>query len=93
MKLTRKRLRSIILESIDNAPDSDESNDDLLSDLEELQGKIIISAVKGIVPETLEIPAHYFQNNYNVAFEDLGIICCATVDQLIPEIRDRIGAC
>lgn len=42
---------------------------------EKLHGKIIISAVKGIVPETLEIPAHYFQNNYNVPFENLGIIC------------------
>lgn len=42
---------------------------------EELKDKIIISAVKGIVPETLEIPAHYFQNNYNIPFDSLGIIC------------------
>ena len=41
----------------------------------ELNDKIIVSAVKGIVPETLEIPAHYFQNNYNVPFENLGIVC------------------
>lgn len=41
----------------------------------DFNGKFIVSAVKGIIPETLEIPAHYFQNNYKVPFENLGIIC------------------
>ncbi len=37
-------------------------------------GKTIISAVKGIVPEKQDIPAHYFHANFQVPFEQMGII-------------------
>jgi glycerol-3-phosphate dehydrogenase (NAD(P)+) len=40
-----------------------------------LKDKFVVSAVKGIIPETLEIPAHYLQNNYQVPIENIGIIC------------------
>lgn len=36
--------------------------------------KILISAIKGIVPEFNQIVANYFHNNYNVPFNDIGII-------------------
>jgi glycerol-3-phosphate dehydrogenase (NAD(P)+) len=38
------------------------------------ENKIIISAIKGIVPEFNQIVAYYFHNNYNVPFDDIGII-------------------
>jgi glycerol-3-phosphate dehydrogenase (NAD(P)+) len=41
----------------------------------QLKDKFVVSAVKGIIPETLEIPAHYLQNNYQVPIENIGIIC------------------
>ncbi|MFP5470679.1 MAG: NAD(P)-binding domain-containing protein, partial [Bacteroidia bacterium] len=41
----------------------------------QLKYKFVVSAVKGIIPETLEIPAHYLQNNYQVPIENIGIIC------------------
>jgi glycerol-3-phosphate dehydrogenase (NAD(P)+) len=41
----------------------------------DLSGKIIISAVKGIVPQTNEIPAEYFKNNFGVKLDRFGIIC------------------
>jgi glycerol-3-phosphate dehydrogenase (NAD(P)+) len=37
-------------------------------------GKHIISAVKGIIPQTNEIPADYFNNKFDVPFEKIGII-------------------
>jgi glycerol-3-phosphate dehydrogenase (NAD(P)+) len=40
-----------------------------------LTGKIIISAVKGIIPQTNEIPADYFKNNFSIGLERFGIIC------------------
>jgi len=36
--------------------------------------KIIMSAIKGIVPEYNQIVADYFHKNYNVKFDDIGII-------------------
>ncbi len=36
--------------------------------------KIIVSAIKGIVPEFNQIVGNYFHNNYGVKFEDIGII-------------------
>jgi len=36
--------------------------------------KIIISAIKGIVPEFNQIVASYFHNSYNVKYEDIGIV-------------------
>ncbi len=38
------------------------------------ENKIIISAIKGIVPEFNQIVANYFHNNYNVPYNDIGII-------------------
>lgn len=38
------------------------------------KNKIIISAIKGIVPEFNQIVANYFHNNYKVPFNDIGII-------------------
>ncbi len=40
-----------------------------------LKGKRIVSAVKGIIPQTNEIPADYFQNNYGLKLDDFAIIC------------------
>lgn len=40
-----------------------------------LKGKKIFSAVKGIIPETNQIPADYFNGNFEVPFEQIGIIC------------------
>jgi glycerol-3-phosphate dehydrogenase (NAD(P)+) len=37
-------------------------------------GKIIVSAIKGIVPETNQIVARYFKDKYGVPFENIGII-------------------
>jgi len=40
----------------------------------DFEGKYIISAVKGIIPQTNEIPADYFHNKFGVPFENIGII-------------------
>lgn len=39
-----------------------------------LQGKIIFSAIKGIVPETSLIVGEHFNQTYNIPFEDIGVI-------------------
>ena len=39
------------------------------------EGKKIVSAIKGIVPETLEIPAKYFHSRFTIPYENIGIIC------------------
>lgn len=41
----------------------------------DLEGKKIVSAVKGIIPQTNEIPADYFQNNFGLDLNDFAIIC------------------
>jgi len=41
---------------------------------EDFEGKYIVSAVKGIIPQTNEIPADYFHNKFDVPFENIGII-------------------
>ena len=40
-----------------------------------LKNKIIFSATKGMIPEHHLIPAEYFHSKYNVAYNQLGIIC------------------
>jgi len=40
----------------------------------EFKNKIIMSAIKGIVPEYNQIVADYFHKNYDVDFNDIGII-------------------
>lgn len=39
-----------------------------------LKDKIVISAVKGIVPEKNDIPARYFHNQFGVSYERIGMI-------------------
>ncbi len=39
-----------------------------------LEGKIIFSAIKGIVPESSLIVGDHFLTNYNIPFEDIGVI-------------------
>jgi glycerol-3-phosphate dehydrogenase (NAD(P)+) len=47
---------------------------DTLKDVS-LRDKKVISAVKGIIPQTNEIPADYFHRNFGVALKDFGVIC------------------
>lgn len=42
---------------------------------EKLVGKIIFSAIKGIIPEVQTIPAQYFQKQFGVPYDNIGIIC------------------
>jgi len=50
----------------------------LVAELEKLNkplsGKIIFSAIKGIVPETGLIVGEHFNKEYNIALEDIGVI-------------------
>lgn len=39
------------------------------------QDKIIFSAIKGIVPESSLIVGEHFNTNYNVPFQNIGVIC------------------
>jgi len=39
------------------------------------KGKIVFSAVKGIVPEFNAIPARYLHKSFNIPYENIGIIC------------------
>lgn len=39
-----------------------------------LDGKVIISAIKGIVPESSLIVGEHFNNYFNVTFDDIGVI-------------------
>jgi glycerol-3-phosphate dehydrogenase (NAD(P)+) len=39
-----------------------------------LDGKIIFSAIKGIVPETSRIVGEHFHEKYNIPFENIGVI-------------------
>jgi glycerol-3-phosphate dehydrogenase (NAD(P)+) len=40
-----------------------------------LKGKIVFSAVKGIIPEVHEIPGQFFQNHLGIDEDNIGIIC------------------
>jgi len=40
----------------------------------DLKGKKIVSAVKGIIPQTNEIPADYYQNSSSLNLDDFAII-------------------
>jgi glycerol-3-phosphate dehydrogenase (NAD(P)+) len=42
---------------------------------EHFKGKIIFSAVKGIIPEQNLIPAEYIHQVFGVPFKNIGIIC------------------
>ncbi|MEZ4852973.1 NAD(P)H-dependent glycerol-3-phosphate dehydrogenase [Flavobacterium sp.] len=41
---------------------------------ESLDGKVIFSAIKGIVPETSLIVGEHFHKNYNIPYENIGVI-------------------
>lgn len=41
---------------------------------DDLKGKIIISAIKGIIPEHNLIPGEFFNQVYNVPFDNIGVI-------------------
>ena len=41
---------------------------------ESLEGKIIFSAIKGIVPETSLIVGEHFHKTYNIPYENIGVI-------------------
>lgn len=41
---------------------------------ESLEGKIIFSAIKGIVPETSLIVGEHFNTKYNIPFDNIGVI-------------------
>jgi glycerol-3-phosphate dehydrogenase (NAD(P)+) len=41
---------------------------------ESLEGKVIFSAIKGIVPETSLIVGEHFNKMYNIPFENIGVI-------------------
>lgn len=43
-------------------------------EIEGIENKIIISAVKGVVPEYNQIPAEYFHINFKVPYEKIGMI-------------------
>jgi glycerol-3-phosphate dehydrogenase (NAD(P)+) len=49
-------------------------NNELQNLTEDLQGKIIFSAIKGIVPETSMIVGEHFHKNYNIDYENIGVI-------------------
>ncbi len=44
-------------------------------DITLFKDKIIFSAVKGIIPEYLSIPARYFHKSFDVPYCNIGIIC------------------
>ncbi len=43
-------------------------------DNSDLENKIVISAVKGIVPEVHQIPARFFHKRFNIPYERIGMI-------------------
>ena len=49
-------------------------NGELQKLTESLDGKIIFSAIKGIVPETSLIVGEHFNTTYNIPFENIGVI-------------------
>ncbi len=42
---------------------------------EDFEGKIVFSAIKGIIPEVQSIPARYFHKQYGIPYDNLGIVC------------------
>ncbi len=42
---------------------------------EDFNGKILFSAIKGIIPEIQSIPARYFHKQFGIPYDNIGIIC------------------
>lgn len=49
-------------------------NEELEKLTESLDGKIIFSAIKGIVPETSLIVGEHFHTKYNIPYENIGVV-------------------
>ena len=49
-------------------------NSELEKLTESIEGKVIFSAIKGIVPETSLIVGEHFNKTYNIPFENIGVI-------------------
>ncbi len=41
----------------------------------DFEGKIVFSAIKGIIPEVESIPARYFHKQFGIPYDNIGIIC------------------
>jgi len=41
----------------------------------EFKHKIVFSAIKGIIPETESIPARYFNKEFGIDYDNIGVIC------------------
>ena len=42
--------------------------------LEDISNKVVVSAVKGIIPETGLLVGEHFHDHYNISFENIGVI-------------------
>lgn len=42
---------------------------------EDFEGKIVFSAIKGIIPELHAIPARYFHKQFGIPYDNLGVVC------------------
>ncbi len=49
-------------------------SDELEKLTESLEGKVIFSAIKGIVPETSLIVGEHFHTKYNIPYDDIGVL-------------------
>jgi len=60
-----------------------------------LEGKIIFSAIKGIVPESSLIVGDHFFTNYNIPFKDIGVITgpCHTEEVALERLSYLTIAC
>lgn len=42
---------------------------------DDFEGKIVFSAIKGIIPEVQSIPARYFHKQFGIPYDNIGIVC------------------
>lgn len=42
---------------------------------EDFKGKVVFSAIKGIIPEVQSIPARYFNKDFGIPYDNIGVIC------------------
>ncbi len=41
----------------------------------DFEGKVIFSAIKGIIPEAQSIPARYFKKQFKIPYDNIGVVC------------------
>jgi glycerol-3-phosphate dehydrogenase (NAD(P)+) len=41
----------------------------------DFEGKIVFSAIKGIIPQVQAIPAQYFHKHFGIPYDNIGIVC------------------